>query len=135
MNACNTPEGVRTSDLGIGEFLDANRYLVNVVPGSIPAVEVVVYLAVGRIGRCELCVAYRRSDDGGDEAHGSTRHTEATVTVPRTTLPCLAAGDGRGGIRTTRDLSVPTRRVVLYQAERPFHAEPTVAAGGNRDDD
>lgn len=45
--------------VGLGLLMDANWNLVNLVFGSFPAVEAVVYLLVGLAGLYELYIAYQ----------------------------------------------------------------------------
>ena len=45
--------------VGIGMFLDANWNLVNIVFGSIPALEALIYLVVGLAGLYEMYFAYQ----------------------------------------------------------------------------
>lgn len=45
--------------VGLGEFLNANWNLVNLVFGSVPVVENLVYLLVGLAGLYELYFAYQ----------------------------------------------------------------------------
>jgi len=45
--------------VGIGQFFDANWNLVNLVFGSIPTLEALVYLIVGLAGLYELYFAYQ----------------------------------------------------------------------------
>lgn len=48
--------------VGIGNFVDANWNLVNVLLGSFPAVESLVYVLVGLAGLYELYFAYQLYD-------------------------------------------------------------------------
>lgn len=45
--------------VGIGQFLDANWNLVNLIFGGVPSIEAIVYLLVGLAGLYELYVAYQ----------------------------------------------------------------------------
>lgn len=45
--------------VGVGNFLDANWNLVNVLLGSFPTVEALVYVIVGLAGLYELVLAYQ----------------------------------------------------------------------------
>jgi len=45
--------------VGIGEFIDANWNLVNLIFGSIPTLEALIYLVVGLAGLYELYFAYQ----------------------------------------------------------------------------
>lgn len=48
--------------VGVGGFLDANWNLVNLLLGSIPAAESLVYVLVGLAGLYELYFAYQLYD-------------------------------------------------------------------------
>ena len=48
--------------VGIGQFLDANWNLVNLVFGSLPTLEAVIYLLIGLAGLYELYFAYQLYD-------------------------------------------------------------------------
>jgi uncharacterized membrane protein YuzA (DUF378 family) len=45
--------------VGVGQFFDANWNVVNLIFGSIPALESVIYLVVGLAGLYELYFAYQ----------------------------------------------------------------------------
>lgn len=45
--------------VGVGQFLDANWNLVNIIFGSIPTLEALVYVLVGLAGLYELYFAYQ----------------------------------------------------------------------------
>lgn len=48
--------------VGIGQFLEANWNVVNLVFGSIPALESAIYLVVGLAGLYEVYFAYQLYD-------------------------------------------------------------------------
>ena len=45
--------------VGIGEFLNANWNVVNLIFGSVPALEALIYVLVGLAGLYELYFAYQ----------------------------------------------------------------------------
>ncbi len=45
--------------VGVGSFLNANWNLVNIVFGSIPALEALIYIVVGLAGVYEMYFAYQ----------------------------------------------------------------------------
>lgn len=60
--------------VGIGQYLNANWNLVNIVFGAIPLLEVLVYLLVGLAGVYELYFAY--------QLYGARREQERPSTKP-----------------------------------------------------